>query len=475
MEQHNSDISRISQHLDELNREHRRKQALQTSIIFGGIIVLFLIGFLLTRVFFLSPSGEGARPDDQGVFALEALSPDQVQDFFNSGESSMIVKYGELFVTLYSEEDYWDIMEKISGKDTDRFTSDAFNAFDTMYTDPGTLDPFVSLGSDNEVNSPEETPLATDGKIIIQGVRSANSALRFTISNYDPRITYTVDFGDGDIEKGMLQEFFHEYEKGGVYSVELKGDFEGDELFSVVRKVKVDDEKEARPPILAQRERRTPRKKPATSANQHTSNTSPQEDRQPQRITADENLLSPLDPTIEIPVPVGLNPTDNAGSSDAAMLGEGAEDLDTSSDEVLTSEGLISSAASPEIYSDPSYTDRGGQALRRYKKTYMAPLQIASKMPSFPGGSAAMISFLNERLTYPQAAKDFNVEGDVFVQFVVDEEGAIRNTQVVRGLGYGCDKEALRIVKEMPRWIPGRNKGEIVPVICTIQINFSLI
>ena len=475
MEQHNSDISRISQHLDELNREHRRKQALQTSIIFGGIIVLFLVGFLLTRVFFLSPSGEGAGQDDQGVFALETLSPDQVQDYFNSGESSMIVKYGDLFVTLYSEEDYWDIMEKISGKDPDRFTSDAFSAFDTMYAEPGNLDPFISLGSDEEVSSPEETPLATDGKIIIQGVRSANSSLRFTISNYDPRITYTVDFGDGEVEDGLLQEFFHEYDKGGVYSVELKGAFDGDELFSVVRKVKVDDEKDARPAILAQGKRRTPQRNSATTSSQNSSSTSPKEDLESQRITASETLLSPLDSSIEIPVPIALEQPDSLVSLDNTISDEGVDSLEASAEEVLNSEGLISSAASPEIYSDPSFTDRGGQALRRYKKTYRAPLQIVSKMPSFPGGNSAMISFLNERLTYPQAAKDFNVEGDVFVQFVVDEEGAIRNTQVVRGLGYGCDKEALRIVKEMPRWIPGQDAGEIVPVICTIQINFRLI
>ena len=475
MEQHNSDISRISQHLDELNREHRRKQALQTSIIFGGIIVLFLVGFLVTRIFFLPPSGEGTGQDDQGVFALETLSPEEVQDYFSSGESSMIVKYGDLFVTLYSEEDYWDIMEKISGKDTDRFTSDAFTTFDTMYSNPGSLDPFVSLGSDEEVDSPDDTPLATDGKIIIQGVRSANSALRFTISNYDPRITYTVDFGDGDIEDGMLQEFFHEYEKGGVYSVELKGEFEGEELFSVVRKVKVDDEKDTPPPMIAQRKKRITRRNPVATSSQNTQDNSSQEDRQPQRITAAETLLSPLDPSIEVPVPIGLDQADVFESTTSAITEEGSEGAEGSIDETLNSEGLISSAASPEIYSDPSYTDRGGQALRRYKKTYMAPLQIASKMPSFPGGNSAMISFLNERLTYPQAAKDFNVEGDVFVQFVVDEEGAIRNTQVVRGLGYGCDKEALRIVKEMPRWIPGKNGGEIVPVICTIQINFSLI
>ena len=467
MKQQNSEISRISQHLDELNREHRRKQALQTSIIFGGIIVLLLIGLLVTRVFYFSGSSGQTLTEEQGIFALEELSPEMVKEYFDSGESSMIVQYGDLFVTLYSVEDYWDIIENLT--ESESFGPKTFSAFDTIYSDNGSLDPFVSLDTDNQVPSPEETPLAKDSKILIRGVRAANSALRFTISNYDPRVTYLVDFGDGDIEEGLGREFFHLYDKGGVYSVELKGLHNEEELFSVKRNVKIDNEVKNPASVLTQRKNSS-----GQSSTSQASKSSQQITMEATEVAIDPISLPTGDSIDELNLLSDLVSSENLdSSSNVSGLAENASSISES--EGTSSEGLISSAASPEIYSDPSYINRGNQPLRRYKKTFTAPLQIASKMPSFPGGNSAMISFLNERIKYPQAAKDFNIEGDVFVQFIVDEEGAIRNMEVVRGLGYGCDKEALRIVKEMPRWIPGRNAGEIVPVICTIQINFSLI
>ncbi|RMG19635.1 MAG: energy transducer TonB [Bacteroidetes bacterium] len=108
------------------------------------------------------------------------------------------------------------------------------------------------------------------------------------------------------------------------------------------------------------------------------------------------------------------------------------------------------------------------------KKAFSKPLQIADKMPQFPGGNTAMYAYLNRRLQYPQVAKDYGVEGRVFVQFVVEPDGSLSNVKVVRGIGYGCDQEALRIVKKMPRWIPGEHQGVKAPVIYTIHVQFNL-
>ena len=83
-----------------------------------------------------------------------------------------------------------------------------------------------------------------------------------------------------------------------------------------------------------------------------------------------------------------------------------------------------------------------------------------------------MFAYLNERIQYPRQAQDYEVEGKVYVQFVVNEDGQIQKPKVVKGLGYGCDEEALRIVKLMPNWNPGQQAESNVPVIYTLPVSF---
>ena len=106
--------------------------------------------------------------------------------------------------------------------------------------------------------------------------------------------------------------------------------------------------------------------------------------------------------------------------------------------------------------------------------TQSKPMKAVDIRPSFPGGDAAMLDYLNDKINYPQAARDLGVEGRVYVKFVVEPSGDLTNIEVVKGLGYGCDKEALRIVKSMPRWIPGQHEDVIVPVIYTIPVIYQL-
>ena len=103
------------------------------------------------------------------------------------------------------------------------------------------------------------------------------------------------------------------------------------------------------------------------------------------------------------------------------------------------------------------------------------PLTTAQKAPSFPGGTQSMYSFLNKHIAYPQQARDFEVEGKVYVQFEVDRAGTIKHPKVVRGLGYGCDEEALRIVKLMPKWEPAEHMNQVVPYLYTLPVTFRLV
>lgn len=102
---------------------------------------------------------------------------------------------------------------------------------------------------------------------------------------------------------------------------------------------------------------------------------------------------------------------------------------------------------------------------------------VVEDMPEFPGGQAALFRFFGEQVKYPTMARENGIEGTVYIGFVVMEDGSIGNVQIKRGLnagGAGCDAEALRVTKLMPRWTPGRQRGKTVRVNYTIPVKFTL-
>ena len=99
---------------------------------------------------------------------------------------------------------------------------------------------------------------------------------------------------------------------------------------------------------------------------------------------------------------------------------------------------------------------------------------VVEQMPEFPGGEQAMMKFVAENVKYPQEAKDKNISGRVFVSFVVEKDGSVNEVKVLRGIGGGCDEEAVRVISAMPKWKPGKQKGEPVRVSYQIPINFKL-
>ncbi len=104
------------------------------------------------------------------------------------------------------------------------------------------------------------------------------------------------------------------------------------------------------------------------------------------------------------------------------------------------------------------------------------PVSIAmvEQKPEFPGGEAAMYKWLNDNIVYPSAASEEGVQGRVVVEFVVGKDGAISHVRVVRPRHPALDKEALRVVKAMPKWMPGRNNGQPVKVTYTLPVTFRL-
>ncbi len=104
------------------------------------------------------------------------------------------------------------------------------------------------------------------------------------------------------------------------------------------------------------------------------------------------------------------------------------------------------------------------------------PMNIAmvEQKPEFNGGEAAMYKWLSENIVYPSAASEEGVQGRVVVEFVVGKDGSITNVRVLRPRHPALDKEAVRVVKAMPKWIPGRNNGQPVKVTYTLPVTFKL-
>ncbi len=101
------------------------------------------------------------------------------------------------------------------------------------------------------------------------------------------------------------------------------------------------------------------------------------------------------------------------------------------------------------------------------------PFHFVDIMPQFPGGQRALSSFLSNNLKYPTSASQSQIEGTVLIGFVVDKNGNIKNIKILKSLHYACDEEAIRVLKSMPQWIPGKHHGENVSVNYRIPIVYK--
>ena len=100
--------------------------------------------------------------------------------------------------------------------------------------------------------------------------------------------------------------------------------------------------------------------------------------------------------------------------------------------------------------------------------------KVVEEMPEFPGGAAKLMEYIQKNIKYPMMARESDIQGRVFVNFVVEPDGSISNVTVMRGIGGGCDEEAVRVVNSMPNWKPGKQRGSAVRCAYTVPIIFKL-
>ena len=100
--------------------------------------------------------------------------------------------------------------------------------------------------------------------------------------------------------------------------------------------------------------------------------------------------------------------------------------------------------------------------------------EVVEQMPSFPGGDAALMQFLSKNIKYPVVAEENGIQGRVIATFVIERDGSITDVKVVKSVDPSLDKEAIRVLKSMPKWIPGKQNGSAVRVKYTVPVTFRL-
>ncbi|MGA0559370.1 energy transducer TonB [Larkinella sp. VNQ87] len=144
-----------------------------------------------------------------------------------------------------------------------------------------------------------------------------------------------------------------------------------------------------------------------------------------------------------------------------AVAAEKTQEGDPNAEEVIVA---------PEETAGPTKVEAAVEAAPKEEQIFT----VVEQNPEFPGGMAALGQFLSKNIRYPPAASRANVSGRVFVSFVVNTDGSIQDVTVLKGLGFGTDEEAMRVVKAMPKWRPGKQSGRPVRVKYNLPINFQL-
>jgi len=131
---------------------------------------------------------------------------------------------------------------------------------------------------------------------------------------------------------------------------------------------------------------------------------------------------------------------------------------------IITNEGVKGGTI------DPADIDK---AANNHTETETAFVHV-EQMPHFPGGEKELMSYLSSNIKYPVTSQETGTQGTVVLRFVVGKDGNIRDVTILRSLDPSCDKEAVRVVKSMPQWTPGRQNGNPVAVYYTLPVRFKL-
>ena len=126
-------------------------------------------------------------------------------------------------------------------------------------------------------------------------------------------------------------------------------------------------------------------------------------------------------------------------------------------------------------YENGEYDEFVGEQMEANNESLEGDVFLSiEEAPEFPGGPAKLLEYIQNNLEYPKTARKNDIQGRVFVGFVIEEDGSVSDVKILRGIGYGCDEEAIRLVSSLPKFKPGKQRGKPVRVQYTLPIVFKL-
>ena len=415
--------------------DYRPARLQRRSYYIALILAILGLGVSLANIF--------RAPQKQQKFSLKELSYSQVINLFDHGAPEIIVSHPFGMDTLRKDSDYILLRDKIANK---------IESGATAVADRGS-DDFADWEEETTDNAETEESLPVL-RVDIAGSREAGSKLEFIIEDYDPEVFYYMDFGDGYRRK-VDQNSVFTYSRSGTFTLHLYASIADKNLYDSYSKVL----------------RITPSSKSASVSRPPDQNTIADMFKE----NEDEGLINKP----------SFDPDEELGLVDADFKElEDEDNSEESDDELLISDLGGSDGGTPS--SNPSVEDLNEEKPKRQPEEFVGTAEeneaafdkayfSAEVKPEFPGGGKAMGRYLRKNAIYPERASRAGIEGTVHVRVVVRADGSLSDLKVLKGLGYGCDDEALRLVSKMPRWIPGVQNGVSVPVYTVVRITFKLI
>jgi TonB family protein len=391
-------------------RSRRRNQLLMIL----GLIVLVGGGFQGFRVW--------SQEQPLRSFQLAALDYDQVKGLFQKDSNAITVYHTDLGTdTVYSAEEFLNLQNLVSMMESSALLVADGNLEDGLLADTtNTLAAYI---------------------LDVAGTRNAGEALNFVVENYDPAVSYLIDFGNG-YRRRIRQSFSYTYPGRGQFQARLIATL-GEASSVYIKNLSIGS---SLSPSSSQSDEQI-----ASGTPESARRLSPEE-AEARSEKADSTALPPASiapiPRLQI---VDLQATDPEEND----LSASEEDTREASTSIPVAEDPLPSVETPG--------------------TANAVLLTADITPEYPGGNKGIARYFQRNYRYPADARRNKIEGVVYVRFVVQANGDLSDFTVVKKVGYGCDEEAIRLLASMPKWRPAEHQGKTAAMYKTLPITFKLL
>ena len=440
-------IEKIEDYLKNLEKKEK-EQTRKKGLTFLLIAIILISGISTIKLFL---------PDHSlNIYQFTDIDDQKIAELEKADALPIILKLDEnIQDTIFSMEDYIDFQILIEITESDRNYEMAEQSLPPL--------------PNGEQSARDELP---NFKLKVLGKRLKDNKLWFSIKNYDPEGEYFIDFGNG--YKTSTQKLVnYTYHRPGNYEVTLTSKMGNQTLFHVQTiQIETPEQQFAE---ATTNERRT--------IDQESFGVNKTNSEEKNRVTDELNLNSQKNE-------IANKQNNEENTEKPTSRSQNLEFTDLQKEE----ETEAIKPKNPIALRAPLSVRQGTERspLPEYEETEdnedpesvlpkvvdrtdaSRPISFADRMPQFPGGSRALTKFVKENRKYPSKAIEKEVEGVVYIRFVVNPDGGISDPYIIKSVGYGCDEEAKRLVYSMPKWFPGEHKGVKVSVYKTIPVSFKL-